>query len=572
MYKPFITLPSLTLKSLFEYSTKEYRKLPFVQFIDEESITYGEFAIKVEQVQEMLYEYGIREGDKVALYSANMPNWSIVYFAVTTMGAVIVPILPDFHISEAIHIANHAECRAAFISQKLFENMLDERQPPSLNLLVILDKLLVLEKLSTPSRVEKAIQKSGEQLSKAMDKLGREHSEKKEIEIDENDLAAIIYTSGTTGSSKGVMLSHKNLTFEATAAQGLVDIYPNDRFLSILPLAHTYECTAGMIVPFLNGASVYYIKKPPTPTILLKAMATVKPSFMLSVPLVIEKIYKNKIAPNFQKNILIKMLYKIPWVRKKLHKIAGKKLLESFGGELSFFGIGGAGVSPTVEKFLREAEFPYCIGYGLTETAPILAGTNPTKTKYRAIGPAMPGVELMLRDKNEDGVGTLWAKGSNVMLGYYLDPEKTAEVLMEDGWFNTEDIGYFDDDGYFFMSGRAKNIIVGASGENIYPEQIEATINAHDLVADSLVYDDNGDLAARVYLDYEKLDELIGVRQKSETQTHEKISRILEEIRQEVNGKVSSFSRIKKMIEQRDEFIKTPTKKIKRYLYVESAK
>ncbi|SFV57019.1 Long-chain-fatty-acid--CoA ligase [hydrothermal vent metagenome] len=572
MSKPLITLPTLTLKSLFEHSTKEYSRLPFVQFVDEDPITYGEFLLKVEQVKEILHKYGIREGDKVALYSGNMPNWSVVYFAVTTMGAVIVPILPDFHISEAIHIANHAKCRAAFISQKLFESMLDERQPPTLNLLVIVDKLLVLEKLSTPSRVEKVIQKGGEQLSKAMDKIGREHSEKKDVEIDEDDLAAIIYTSGTTGNSKGVMLSHKNLTFEAVAAQSMVDIFPEDRFLSILPLAHTYESTVGMIVPFLNGASVHYIKKPPTPTILMKAMTKVKPDFILSVPLVIEKIYKNKIVPNFQKNIFIRSLYKIPFIRKKLHKIAGKKLLESFGGRLRFFGIGGAGVSPTVEKFLREAEFPYCIGYGLTETAPILAGTNPTKTKYRAIGPAIPGVELVLRDKDENGIGTLWAKGPNVMMGYYKDPEKTAEVLTEDGWFNTEDMGYFDSDGYFFMSGRAKNIIVGPSGENIYPEQIEAAINAHDLVVDSLVYDDNGQLAARVYLDYEKLDKLIGINHKSETKTHEKISHILEEIRQNVNSQVSSFSRIKKMIEQRDAFVKTPTKKIKRYLYVEPPK
>jgi len=572
MSKPFITLPSLTLKSLFEYSTKKYDKLPFVQFIDEDPVTYKEFATKVAQVQEILYQYGIREGDKVALYSGNMPNWSIVYFAVTTMGAVIVPILPDFHISEAVHIANHSECKAAFISQKLFENMLDERQPPKLNLLVILDKLLVLEKLSTPSRVEKALQKGGEQFSKVMDSLGKDSSEKKEIEIDEDDLAAIIYTSGTTGSSKGVMLSHKNLTFNATAAQGMVDIFPEDRFLSILPLAHTYECTVGMIVPFLNGASVHYIKKPPTPTILLKAMAKVKPDFILSVPLVIEKIYKNKIVPNFQKNILIRVLYKIPFVRKKLNKIAGKKLIDSFGGKIRFFGIGGAGVSPTVEKFLREAEFPYCIGYGLTETAPILAGTNPTKTKYRAIGPAIPGVELVLHDQDDEGMGTLWAKGPNIMLGYYMDPEKTAEVLSADGWFNTEDIGYFDEDGYFFMSGRAKNIIVGSSGENIYPEQIEAMINAHDLVVDSLVYDDNGQLVARVYLDYEKIDKLIGLHPKSETKTHKKVSHMLEEIREEVNSQVSTFSRIRKMIEQRDAFVKTPTKKIKRYLYIEPKK
>ena len=253
---------------------------------------------------------------------------------------------------------------------------------------------------------------------------------------------------------------------------------------------------------------------------------------------------------------------------KKLNKIAGKKLIETFGGNIRFFGIGGAGVSPTVEAFLREAEFPYCIGYGLTETAPFLAGTNPTVTKYKAIGPVIPGVKLELRDKNEEGIGTLWAKGPNIMMGYYKDPEKTAEVMDKDGWFNTEDIGYIDEDGYFFMSGRAKNIIVGPSGENIYPEQIEAAFNAHNLVVDSLVSDNEGVLTARLFLDYDKLDELFGTEQKSETKTREKINVLLEEIRAEVNATVSSFSRVRKVIEQREEFIKTPTKKIKRYLYV----
>ncbi len=571
MHKPFIKLPKLTFKALFDYSTKTYADRPAVQFVDGEPITYAQLAQKVETIQEMLHTYGIKPGDKVALYSENMPNWSAIYLAVTTMGAVIVPILPDFHISEAMHIAIHAECKAAFISQKLFETMLDETQPPSMQLLVIADNLNILEKLSVTSTVDTVIQKSGEHLNKAMEKLGKESKAEKEISIEEEDLAAIIYTSGTTGSSKGVMLSHKNIVFDATASQKVVDIFPEDRFLSVLPLAHTYECTVGMVIPLLNGASIYYIQKPPTPTILIKAMATVKPTFMLTVPLIIEKIYKNKILPNFQKNIIIKTLYSIPWVRKKLNIIAGKKLMETFGGNIRFFGIGGAGVSPTVEKFLREAKFPYCIGYGLTETAPFLAGTTPDKTKYKAIGPVIPGVTLQLRDVDKQGTGTLWAKGPNVMMGYYKDPEKTAEVIDENGWFNTEDIGYLDEDGYFFMSGRAKNIIVGPSGENIYPEQIEATINAHNLVADSLVFDDNGTLSARIHLDYDLLDELLGVSQKSETKMHEKVKNILEEIRADVNKKVSAFSRIKKVIEQKEPFVKTPTKKIKRYLYVNAS-
>ena len=568
MDKAFIELPELTLKALFDYSSATYAQRPALQFVDGDTLSYAALQQKVEEVQEILQAYGIKPGDKVALYGENMPNWVAVYFAVTTMGAIIVPILPDFHTSEALHIAVHAECKAAFISQKLFENLLDEAQPPALNLLVILDRMYVLDKISTPSKMDKVLKKGEEHLSKAMEKMGKNKKEEQMTVIAEDDLAAIIYTSGTTGSSKGVMLSHKNLAFDATAAQHVVDIYPEDKFLSVLPLAHTFECTVGMIIPILNGSSIHYIQKAPTPTVLIKAMATVKPEFMLTVPLIIEKIYKNKILPNFQKNKIIKTLYAIPFVRKKLNKIAGKKLIETFGGNIRFFGIGGAGVSPTVEAFLREAEFPYCIGYGLTETAPFLAGTNPQKTKYKAIGPVIPGTKFDLRDQNEEGIGTLWAKGPNIMMGYYKDPEKTAEVMDEEGWFNTEDIGYIDEDGYFFMSGRAKNIIVGPSGENIYPEQIEAAINAHELVSDSLVFDNDGVLTARVYLDYDKLDENFGVKQKSETKTREKVLEILEEVRSEVNASVSSFSRIRKVIEQREEFIKTPTKKIKRYLYV----
>ncbi len=595
MQKPFIELPKLTLQSLFKYSIETYGDIPAVRFVDGDTISYRELSEKVHDIQEVLQAHGIKRGDKVALYSENMPNWSAIYFAVTTMGAVIVPILPDFHTSEALHIAIHAECKAAFISQRLFETLLDETQPPSMQLLVITDDLKVLHKLSRRSKMGNVLEKGGEQFNKAMDKLGQSEkidearsmlekrgeqfnkamgklgkSEKvdEELFIDEEDLAAIIYTSGTTGSSKGVMLSHKNIVFDATASQKVVDIYPEDRFLSVLPLAHTYECTVGMVIPILNGASIHYIQKPPTPTILIKAMATVKPSFMLTVPLIIEKIYKNKILPNFQKNIFIKTLYSIPFIRLQLNRIAGKRLKETFGNNIRFFGIGGAGVSPIVEKFLREARFPYAIGYGLTETAPFLAGTNPSFTKYKAIGPVIPGTELRLRDVDSKGNGTLWAKGPNIMMGYYKDPEKTAEVIDEDGWFNTEDIGYIDEDGYFFMSGRAKNIIVGASGENIYPEQIEAAINAHSLVADSLVFDDNGTLSARIQLDYDLVDVALGISEESETKMHVKVDELLEEIKSEVNENVSSFSRIKKVIEQKEPFIKTPTKKIKRYLYV----
>lgn len=586
MNKQFIELPSLTIKALFEHSIAAYADKPALSKVDDTPMTYSELKEDVVIVREFLKAYGIRRGDKVALYSENMPNWGIVYFAVTTMGAVIVPILPDFHESEVRHIIRHAECKALFLSEKLFDTIYNEYMA-ELTLVVRINTLEVIEELSSPNKVGIALRKGEETFrqikSAAMskflkEKVSQEQPEGEDAEVCEDDqvceddIAAIIYTSGTTGSSKGVVLSHKNITFEASAAQMMVDIYPKDRFLSILPMAHTFECTVGFLIPVFNGASVYYIDKAPTPTILIKAMASVKPTFMLSVPLIIEKIYKNKIQPNFQKNFLIRALYNIGFVRKILNKIAGKKLMETFGGELLFFGIGGAALSPHVEAFLREAEFPYCIGYGLTETAPILAGTRPELTRYRAIGPALHGVELKIADPDEHGVGTLWARGPNVMQGYYKNPEKTAEVLKEDGWFNTEDLGFIDEDGYLYLSGRSKNVIIGPGGENIYPEQIEAAINLNEFVADALVYEDDGRLCARVHLDYEKLDAEFGIKGKSETKVHEKIEKLLEEMRQDLNTRVSSFSRVRKFIEQREPFVKTPTKKIKRYLYTEPAR
>jgi long-chain acyl-CoA synthetase len=388
--------------------------------------------------------------------------------------------------------------------------------------------------------------------------------------VKEDDLAALIYTSGTTGHSKGVMLSHKNLVTNALSTHCILEIHNKDIFLSILPLAHTYECTVGLIVPILHGASVAYVDKTPTPSVLLKAFAIVRPTMMLSVPLIIEKIYKNKVLPKFTGSLLMRLLYKIPFVRKKLNKIAGKKLIETFGGRLKFFGIGGAPLSPFVEKFLIEAEFPYTIGYGLTETAPLLAGTNLSLTpKFKSTGPAFYGVELKIKDPNPiNGEGEIIAKSPSVMLGYYKDKEKTEEV-MEDGWFLTGDLGYMDDEGFLFIRGRSKNVIIASDGKNIYPEQLESVINQNEAVLDSLVMEQDGKLIARVHLDYELMDEKFHANKNADAKVSEDIIKFLEEMRIEVNEQVAASSKIIKFMEQIEPFVKTPTKKIKRYLYVE---
>ena len=279
----------------------------------------------------------------------------------------------------------------------------------------------------------------------------------KEYEIQEDDLASIIYTSGTTGRSKGVMLTHKNISFNALKGRVIQPIDETDRFLSVLPLSHTYENTLGLILPMLCGSCVYYLRKPPTPSVLIPAMAEVKPTLMLTVPLIMEKIYFNKILPAFREKMILKLLYKIPFLRKKLNEAAGKKLLKTFGGNLKFFGIGGAKLNKSVEKFLSEAKFPYAIGYGLTETAPLLAGANPQKSVFESTGPAIEDIELNINNPDKKtGEGEIWAKGPNVMKGYYKEPEMTSEVLTPDGWFKTGDLGTFDKNNNLYIKGKTE--------------------------------------------------------------------------------------------------------------------
>ncbi len=323
------------------------------------------------------------------------------------------------------------------------------------------------------------------------------------------------------------------------------------------------------MIPVLCGSSVYYLQKPPTPKTLLPAMQMVKPTVMNVVPLIIEKIYKSRIKPKLSRKGLMSGLMKIGMARKKLSRLAGKKLIEAFGGELRCMCIGGAALSAEVERFLSDAKVPYAIGYGLTETSPLLAGTKPERQRLRGIGPALPGIELMIADPDpETGEGEILAKGPNVMQEYYKAPNDTKESFTDDGWFMTGDLGMIDEDGYLFIRGRLKNVIVGSSGENIYPEEIESIINSCDYVLESLVLDVGNQLVARVHLNHESLDDEFGVKKMIESEVREKVKDILEDIRVEVNSKVSTFARLNRVIEQVEPFEKTPTQKIKRFLYL----
>jgi len=564
-------MPSLnnfkTLLDITTHSFSQFSECTLVANVDGDEITYGQAQEKLLNIQALLTSLGVEKGDKVAICSENMPHWGIAYLAITSMGAVAVPILPDFHSNEIHHIVKHSEAKVIFVSDKMNNKLSEDDFTSSLQFVLSLSTLSVLEDYS--SVTTELINKGSEKFAQLKAKLIKSDDATETVDIDEQDLAVIIYTSGTTGQSKGVMLSHKNLVSQIAQAAILITVHTQDRFLSILPLAHTFECSVGFLVPFHNGAAIYYLNRTPAPKIILKAMATVKPTCMLSVPLVIEKIHKSKVQANFNKNAFIKYLYNnVGFVRKQLNKIAGKKLIESFGGEIRFFGIGGAKLSPYVEEFLQEAQFPYAIGYGLTETCPIIAGAIPFKTAIGTTGVIVEGMETRFVAHGEGKDAELHVRGPNVMMGYYKDKERTDEVLSEDGWFNTGDLGQLDDNGVLSINGRSKNVIIGASGENIYPEVIESVLNQNELVIDSLVYELDGKVVAKIYIDYDLFDETHNINKTSDSALHEEIVAIFDTIKEQANAQLASYSKIATLFEQTEPFIKTPTKKIKRYLHI----
>jgi len=552
MNKKIVPNP-LTLQSLLNYSTKHFASLPSVSFVGGTPITYSELGNEIDKVSELLCSLGLKSGDKVALLSHNMPNWVAAYFSVVSNGLIIVPILPDFTREEIENVLIHSESKSIFISERL-SSRIEGLDLPHLESKILLDKFTLL---------------SGNQNNN----LKRQH-----VIVKEDDTAAIIYTSGTTGRSKGVILSHKNLTFTAMQSFNFHQISSSDVFLSLLPLSHTYENTIGMIYPIIYGASIYYLEKPPTASALMPALAKIRPTMMLSVPLIMEKLYKTQIQSKFSGNGFKRMIYKTPLFRKIIHRIAGKKLYETFGGRLAFFGIGGAKLDSRVERFMKEARFPYAIGYGLTETAPLLAGAGVHQTKLQSTGFAVPGVDLKINKPDKKGVGEIWAKGPNVMKGYYKNPEATSEVLTPDGWFRTGDFGKLDSTKRLYIKGRMKTTIIGASGENIYPEDIETVINNSQYVVESLVIEEDGFLIAKVLLDLDGIEKNIehfksAIEVKKEKgrqairELDEKYHVWSQNFRKELNAKLNKTSQIKRVDIMGEPFEKTASQKIKRFLY-----
>ena len=533
-----------TLGKLYDYATAIFPKNQYTRWVDtkEGGYTYERLKKKSDALSKKLTQYGIGAGDKVAILSQSMPNWSVAFFSLTPFGRIAIPILPDSSENEVTNILEHSESKAIFVSQRLASKV-SRKCRDKMTLVIDIDTFEVIqadeEKFTCDGRPAMPMP---------------------------DDIATIIYTSGTTGSAKGVVLSHRNLTSNVLSCYHTCKRNEKDRWLSILPMAHTLEMTICMLYPMFCGATVYYLSKPPVASILLKALKEVKPTTMLSVPLIIEKVYKSSVLPTIQKSRTLS------WMNEHMNtlmcRLIGMKLKTVFGGHITFFGIGGAKMDPEVEAFLLKAKFPYSIGYGLTETSPLLSYAMGRGRAVGSIGYPVKGVKLKLYDVNPDtGEGEIVAKGDNVMLGYYKDPSRTRSVFTEDGWFRTNDLAVQDEKGRFYIKGRKNNMILGPSGENIYPEEIENVINNIEGVNESIVVERNGRLVALVQLD----ENLIEWDKEGEDEFYKKLDARKESILKFVNKQVSKFSKVNDVEVMKEPFEKTATSKIRRFKYKDEA-
>lgn len=528
-----------TLARLYDYATLTYTKRLASTYDDgTQSYTYSEFRHRCNELSHLLSRYGISAGDKIAILAQNMPNWTMAYFSAVAFGRVAVPILPESSQNEITNIINHSDTKVLFVSEKQLPKISEE----------IKNKLTLIFDIETLELIKK------DENAFTCDGWTKEPQP--------DDLACLIYTSGTTGSAKGVMLSHRNFCWNIIEAYHAQKCTTKDVWLSILPMAHTYEMALSMLYPFFVGAKVYYIHKPPTPTILLNALKVLRPTILCVVPLIIEKIYRQSVVPTVNKSrVLSWMRDHTPWL---LYKMIGKRLYKTFGGRLKFLGIGGSKLDVVVEDFLKRAGMPYAIGYGLTECAPLVCAACVNATVVGSIGLPCYGVDVKLRNVNpETGEGEIVCRGDNLMLGYYKDPERTRQAIDDEGWYHTNDLAIQDKRGRFFIKGRLSNMILGASGENIYPEEIESVINNYSGVNESLVMERQGKLIALVKFD----DNVLNWDQSSEDKFFENLNERKQALLDYINQHVNKSSKVNNVEVMKEPFEKTATHKIRRFKY-----
>jgi len=520
----------------------------------EKGYSYKEIAERILKIHIFLKDTGIKEGDKIALVGRNSANWCVVYLAIITYGAVIVPILPDFKPDDLINLINHSDSLLLFADDKIFESI-DLSRTNSIKGVVSLDDFSLIN--SAGPSIEEIYAGTARKFTEAYPDLKKDNIEFSDVTNDK--LAVISYTGGTTGFSKGVMISHNSLAANVRFAQNNMPLAPGDPIVSFLPLAHTYGCAFEFLFPFTIGCHITILSKTPSPQIIIQAFKEIKPRLILSVPLVIEKIFKKQLLPVISKPQM-KVLLSIPLVNKIIHKKIREKLVDTFGGRFHEIVIGGAAFNPEAERFFRNIGFRFTVGYGMTECGPLISYASWDTTKPGASGRPVDTLEVTIdSDDPHRQVGEIILRGENVMLGYFKNEKATAEIIDEKGWMHTGDLGLIDKEGNIFIKGRSKSMLLGPSGKNIYPEEIEAVINNMDYVAESLVISEDNKLVALISPDFEMM--------KNNSISNEQLIPILEETRKAVNEKLPEYLAVSKFRIHQEEFAKTPKRSIKRFLY-----
>ena len=543
---------------LYEQSFRENWDLPaLTNYGEKEAMKYADVARHIARLHILFEMYDIQQGDKIALIGKDCAHWCVVYMAVVTYGAVIVPILSDFNPNDVQHIVNHSESRLLFASERSWET-LDEEKMPALQAVFSLGDFQTLS-----LRRQKVVQR--EELDTLFARRYPDGFRKEHIiyvKQDNDQVVLLNYTSGTTGFSKGVMLTGNNLAGNVTYARTLDILFRGERELCFLPLAHAYSCAFNFLVPMAFGAHVYLLGKLPSPKILLKAFADVKPHLILTVPLILEKIYKKMLLPVLSKRS-VRIIRQIPGINRLLYRKIRQKLTDALGGNFREVIVGGAAMNQEVADFLYEIRFPFTIGYGMTECGPLISYDNHREYVLTSCGQVLKGI-MQVRIDSEDPyqqVGEIQVRGENVMKGYYKNEEATRNAFTEDGWLKTGDLGTIDAQNRIYIRGRSKTMLLSSNGQNIYPEEIESKLNNLPFVLESLILEKEGKLVGLVYPDFDAADRA-GI-------SVEELPALLERTRLELNKLLAPYEAVSQLKLYPNEFEKTPKKSIKRFLYTQ---
>ncbi|WP_280121864.1 AMP-binding protein [Duncaniella muricolitica] len=549
------------LLQIYASSFRQNWELPaLTDFGSGATMTYADLSRRIASTHMLFRHCGIKAGDKIALMGRNSISWVETYMATLTYGAVIVPVLQDFNVQDAMHIINHSGSVMLFTNETIFDNMEFEKLPAVKAVFSLDSRKVLAEHPANNHAAEKFIARLPERMRRTYPH-GFTSADVEYPDIDESAVAEINYTSGTTGFSKGVMLTLGNLGGNVRFGLESRLHFRGSRNVSFLPLAHAYGCAFDMLVPLAAGTHITLLGKLPTPKLLLKAFAQVRPNLIICVPLILEKIYRNKLRPLLEKGTVRNML-RIPGVNKMIYRKIRNQLVEAFGGEFEEVIVGGAPLNHEVEQFLHRIGFPFTVGYGMTECGPLISYTPWRKFIPGSSGRTLPSImESRIADSPDPAnvPGEICVRGQNVMTGYYKNPEATEAVIDAEGWLHTGDMGTISHDKTIFIRGRYKTMILSANGQNIYPEEIEAKLNNMPYVAESLIVERGKHLVALVYPDYESMDR-DGV-------SHEKLPDIMEQVRKDLNNAVAPYERVDKIQLIANEFEKTPKRSIKRYLY-----